>query len=124
MCLCAFYTEFEKAVLPLLGILQGFRLGDEYKLHVCMRRCLIKFKNRKLHFNTRRLYFIIFLYFNSKITGILFQKAFKNNKHNYFQTKQIISHCIIDTKTCALSGWVLLGLHFYLTRRYNTDIHV
>ena len=56
VCLCAFYTEFEKAVLPLLGILQGFRLGDEYKLHVCMRRCCIKIKNRKLHFNTRRLY--------------------------------------------------------------------
>jgi hypothetical protein len=25
----------------------------------------------------------------------------------------MLSHCIIDTKTCALSGWVLLGLHFY-----------
>ena len=82
-----FYTEFEKAVFPLLGILQSFRLGDEYKLHVCMRRCCIKFKNRKLHFNTRRLYFIIILYFNSKITGILFQKAFKNNKQNYFSDK-------------------------------------
>ena len=112
MCLCAFYTENEKAVLPLLGILQGFRLSDEYKLHVCMRRCLIKFKNRKLHFNTRRLYFITFLYFNSKITRILFQKAFKNNKQNYFQTKQMLSHCIIDTNTCALSGWILLGLNF------------
>ena len=107
-----FYTEFEKAVLPLLGILQGFTLGDEYSLHVCMRRCFIKIKNRKLHFNTRRLYFIIFLYFNSKITGILFQKAFKNNNKNYFQTKQMLSHCIIDTKTCVLSGWVLLGLIF------------
>jgi hypothetical protein len=36
----------------------------------------------------------------------------------------MLSHCIIDTKNSALSGWVLLGLHFYLTRRYNTAIHV
>jgi hypothetical protein len=36
----------------------------------------------------------------------------------------MLSHCIIDTKTCALSGWVLLGLHFYLNKRYNTAIHV
>jgi hypothetical protein len=28
------YTEFEKAVLPLLGLLEGFILDDEYKLHV------------------------------------------------------------------------------------------
>jgi hypothetical protein len=118
------YTEFEKAVFPLLCKLQRYRLGDEYILHVCMRRCCIKIKNRKLHFNTRRLYFIMFLYLNSNITGILFIKVFKSNKQNYFQTKQILSHCIIDTKTCALSGWVLLGLHFYLNKRYNTAIHV
>ena len=118
------YTEFEKAVLPLLGILHGFILGDEYNLHVSMRRCCIKIKNRKLHFNTRRLYFIMFLYLNSKITEILFKKVFKSNKQNYFQTKQILSHCIIDTKTCGLSGWVLLGLNFYLNKRYNTAIHV
>jgi len=43
---------------------------------------------------------------------------------NYFQTKQMLSHCIINTKTSALSGWVLLGLYFYLTKRYNTAIHV
>ena len=36
----------------------------------------------------------------------------------------MLSHCIIDTKTSALSGWVLLGLHFYLNKRYNTAIHV
>ena len=118
------YTEFEKAVLPLLGILQGFILHNEYKLHVRMRRCCIKIKNRKLHFNNRRLYFIMFLYLNSNITEILFIKVFKSNKQNYFQTKQMLSHCIIDTKTCALSGWVLLGLHFYLNKRYNTAIHV
>jgi hypothetical protein len=117
-------AEFEKAVFPLLGILQDSLVTDEYKLHVCMRRCCIKIKNRKLHFNTRRLYFIIFLYLNSKITEILFIKVFKSNKQNYFQTKQMLSHCIIDTKTCALSGWVLLGLHFYLNKRYNTTIHV
>jgi hypothetical protein len=117
------YTEFEKAVFPLLGILKGSTMSDEYKLHFYMRRC-IKFKNRKLHFNTRFLYFIIFLYLNSNITEILFKKVFKSNKQNYFQTKQILSHCIIDTKTCALSGWVLLGLHFYLNKRYHTAIHV
>ena len=118
------YTEFEKAVFPLLGIFESFMLSDEYTLHICMRRCCIKIKNRKLHFNTRRLYFIIFLYLNSRFTQILFKKVFKSNKQNYFQTKQILSHCIIDTKTCALSGWVLLGLHFYLNKRYNTAIHV
>jgi hypothetical protein len=118
------YTEFEKAVFPLLGILQDVMLHNEYKLHLCIRRCCIKIKNRKLHFNTRRLYFIMFLYINSKITEKLFIKVFKSNKQNYFQTKQILSHCIIDTKTCALSGWVLLGLHFYLNKRYNTAIHV
>ena len=73
------YTEFEKAVFPLLGILQGFMLHNEYTLHVCMRRCCIKIKNRKLHFNTRRLYFIIFLYLNSYITETLFNKVFKSN---------------------------------------------
>jgi hypothetical protein len=37
----------------------------------------------------------------------------------------MLSHCIIDTKTCVLSGWVLLGLIvFYLNKRYNTAIHV
>ena len=118
------YTEFEKAVFPLLGILQDVMLHNEYILHVHMRRCCIKIKNRKLHFNTRRLYFIMFHYLNSRITYILFEKVFKSNKENYFQTKQKISHCIIDTKTCALSGWVLLGLHFYLNKRYNTAIHV
>ena len=66
----------------------------------------------------------MFLYINSKMTEKLFIKVFKSNKQNYFQTKQMLSHCIIYTKTCALSGWVLLGLHFYLTRRYNTAIHV
>ena len=76
------------------------------------------------HFNTRRLYFIMFLYLNSNIIEILFKKVFKSNKQNYFQTKQMLSHCIIDTKTCALSGWVLLGLYFYLSKRYNTAIHV
>jgi hypothetical protein len=82
-------------------------------------------ENRKLHFDTRRLYFIIFLYLNSYITEILFNEVFKsNNKKNYLQTKQILSHCIIDTKTCALSGWVLLGLYFYASKRYNTAIHV
>ena len=56
------YTEFEKAVFPLLGILQGFRLDDDFQpIHVCMR-CCIKIKNRKLHFNTRHFHFIIFLY--------------------------------------------------------------
>ena len=118
------YTEFEKAVFPLLGILQYVAATDEYKLHSSMRRCCIKIKNRKLHFNTRRLYFIIFLYMNSKITQRLFEKLCKSNKQNYFQTKQILSHCIIDTKTCALSGWVLLGLHFYLTKRNNAALHV
>jgi hypothetical protein len=118
------YTEFEKAVFPLLGLLQEFSIIDEYQLHVSMRRCCIKIKNRKLHFNTRRLYFIIFLYMNSKITQRLFEKLCKSNKQNYFQTKQILSHCIIDTKTCALSGWVLLGLHFYLTKRNNAALHV
>ena len=120
------YTEFEKAVLPLLGILQGFRSGDEYKLHICMRRCCIKIKNRKLHFNTRRLYFIMFLFLNSNIMEILFRKVFKSksNKQDYFQAKQMLSHCIIDTKTSALSGWVLLGLYFYLNKKYNTAIHV
>jgi hypothetical protein len=73
------YTEFEKVVFPLLGILQGFMLHNEYTLHVCMRRCCIKIKNRKLHFNTRRLYFIIFLYLNSYITETLFNKVFKSN---------------------------------------------
>jgi hypothetical protein len=116
------YTEFEKAVLPLLCLLLRFRICNEYKLH--MRRCCIKMKNRKLHFNTRRLYFIIFLYRKSEITETLFINVFKSNKQNYFQTKQILSHCIIDTKTFALSGWVLLGLHFYLNKRYNTAIHV
>jgi hypothetical protein len=119
-----FYTEFEKAIFPLLGILQDWFFIEEYKLHVCMRRCYIKMKNRKLHFNTRRLYFIIFLYSNSKITKILFKKVFKSNKQNYFQTKQILSHCLINTKTSALSGWVLLGLHFYLTKRNNAALHV
>ena len=118
------YTEFEKAVFPLLGILQYCMCSDEYSLHLCMRRCYIKIKNRKLHFNTRRLYFIIFVYLNSNITETLLQNVFNSNKQNYFQTKQMLSHCIIYTKTCALSGWVLLGLHFYLTRRYNTAIHV
>jgi hypothetical protein len=118
------YTEFEKAVLPLLGILHGLSFSNTYTPHLCMRRCCIKIKNRKLHFNTRRLYFIMFLSLNSNITEILFIKVFKSNKENYFQTKQMLSHCIIDTKICALSGWVLLGLHFYLTRRYNTAIHV
>ena len=119
------YTEFEKAVFPLLGILRYFMAAHVYKLHFSMRRCCIKIKNRKLYFNTRRLYFIIFLYLNSKITEILFVKQCKsNNKHNYFQTKQILSHCIIDTKTCALSGWVLLGFHFYLTKRNNAALHV
>jgi hypothetical protein len=50
---------------------KGFILHNEYKLHVRMRRCCIKLKNRKLHFNTRRLYFIIFLYLNSNITEML-----------------------------------------------------
>ena len=119
------YTEFEKAVFPLLRILQDFMVTDVYTLHVSMRRCCIKIKNRKLHFNTRRLYFIIFLYLNSRITEILFVNLCKsNNKHNYFQTKQMLSHCIINTKTCALSGWVLLGLHFYLTKRNNAALHV
>jgi len=119
------YTEFEKALFPLLCILQDFMMNDDYRLHVCMRRCCIKIKNRKLHFNTRRLYFIMFLYLNSKITEILFVKLCKsNNKHNYFQTKQMLSHCIINTKTSALSGWVLLGLHFYLTKRNNAAVHV
>jgi hypothetical protein len=40
------------------------------------------------------------------------------------ETKQMLSRCIIDTKTSALSGWILLGLHFYLNKRYNTAIHV
>jgi hypothetical protein len=44
------YTEFEKAVLPLLGILHGFKLGDEYTLHIGMGRSCIKIKNRKLHY--------------------------------------------------------------------------
>jgi hypothetical protein len=66
----------------------------------------------------------MFLYLNSEITETLFNKVFKSNKKNYFQTKQMLSHCIIDTKTCALSGWDLLGLHFYLNKRYNTAIHV
>ena len=35
-----------------------------------------------------------------------------------------MSHCIIDTKTSALSGWVLLGLHFYSTKRNNAALHV
>jgi hypothetical protein len=100
-------TEFEKAVLPLLPILLGVLSDDEYEPHGRMRRCCIKIKNRKLHFNTRRLYFIMFLYINSKMTEKLFIKVFKSNKQNYFQTKQILSHCIIDTKTSALSGWVL-----------------
>jgi hypothetical protein len=30
------YTEFERAVFPLLGILQEVMPGDEYKLHVCI----------------------------------------------------------------------------------------
>jgi len=118
------YTEFEKAVFPLLCILEGAISYDEYKLHVCMRKSCIKTKNKKLHFNTRRLYFIIFLYLSNYITERLFIKVFKSNKQNYFQTKQMLSHCIIDTKTSALSGWVLLGLHFYLSKRYNTAIHV
>ena len=119
------YTKFEKAVFPLLCILHSSMNRDEYKLHVCMKRCYIKIKNRKLHFNTRRLYFIIFLYLNSRITEILFVKLYKSsNKQNYVQTKQMLSHCIIDTKTCALSGWVLLGLHFYLTKRNNAAVHV
>ena len=119
------YTEFEKAVFPLLGLLEELSINDVYEPHVCMRRCCIKIKNRKLHFNTRRLYFIIFLYLNSIITEILFVKLCKsNNKHNYFQTKQMLSHCIINTKTSALSGWALLGLHFYLTKRNNAAIHV
>jgi hypothetical protein len=119
------YTEFEKAVFPLLGILTDFFIIKEYKLHDSMRRCYIKIKNRKLHFNTRRLYFIMFLYLNSEFTEKLFVKQCKsNNKHNYLQTKQILSHCLIDTKTCALSGWVVLGLHFYLTKRNNAALHV
>jgi hypothetical protein len=119
------YTEFEKAVFPLLGLLQEFSIIDEYQLHVSMRRCCIKIKNRKLHFNTRRLYFIIFLYINRKVIEILFVKLCKsNNKQHYLQTKQILSHCMIDIKTSALSGWVLLGLHFYLTKRNNAAIHV
>jgi len=119
------YTEFEKAVFSLLCILQGSMKRDEYKLHMCMRRCYIKIKNRKLHFNTRRLYFILFLYINSNITNILFKNVCtSNNKRNYFHTKQLLSHCIIDTKNSALSGWVLLGLYFYLTKRYNAAIHV
>jgi hypothetical protein len=36
----------------------------------------------------------------------------------------MLSHCIIYTKICALSGWVLLGLYFYLNKRYTTAIHV
>jgi hypothetical protein len=36
----------------------------------------------------------------------------------------MLSHCIIDTKTSALSGWVLLGLYFNLNKRYITAIHV
>ena len=36
----------------------------------------------------------------------------------------MLSHCIFDAKTSALSGWVLLSLHFYLSKRYNTAIHV
>ena len=118
------YTEFEKAVFPLLGILQDDMCSYEYPLHLCMRRCYIKIKNRKLHFNTRRLYFIIFVYLNSNITETLLQNVFKSNKQNYFQTKQMLSHCIIYTKICALSGWVLLGLYFYLNKRYTTAIHV
>ena len=118
------YTEFEKAVFPLLSILCGYTFDDEYKLHVCMRRCCIKLKNRKLHFNTHRLYFIMFLYLNSRITQLLFKKVFKSNKQNYFQTKQMLPHCIINTKYSSLSGWTLLGLYFYLSKRYNTAIHV
>lgn len=41
-----------------------------------------------------------------------------------FSDKTNVSHCIIDTKASALSGWVLLGLHFYLTKRYNAAVHV
>ena len=119
------YTEFEKAVFPFLCILYDLLVTDEYKLPVSMRRCCIKIKNRKLHFNTRRLYFIMFLYLNSKITQKLFVKLCKSNKkQNYFQTKQMLSHCLINTKTSALSGWVLLGLHFYLTKRNNAALHV
>jgi hypothetical protein len=119
------YTECEKAVFPLLGTLQLFMVNDVYQVYVGMRRCCIKIKNRKLHFNTRCLYFIIFLYLNSKMTVTLFENLFKsNNKQTYFQTKQMLSHCIIDTKTSALSEWVLLGLYFYLSKRYNTAIHV
>jgi hypothetical protein len=44
---------------------------------------------------------------NSRITETLIEKVFKSNKQNYYQTKQMLSHCIIDTKTSALSGWVL-----------------
>ena len=119
------YTEFEKAVFSLLGILQKVMPGDEYKLHVCMRRCYIKIKNRKLPFNIRRLYFIAFLYLNSNITDILFKKPCNpNNKQIYFQTKQTLSHCMIETKNGALSGWVLLGLYFYLNKQYKPAIHV
>ena len=35
-----------------------------------------------------------------------------------------MSHCIINTKISALSGWVLLGLHFYLNKRNNAAVHV
>jgi hypothetical protein len=56
----------------------------------------------------------------SEITQKLFIKVFKSNKQNYFQTKQMLSRCIIDTKTSALSGWVLLGLH--LNHVDNPDV--
>jgi hypothetical protein len=44
----------------------------------------------------------MFLYLNSEITQKLFKNVFKSNKENYFQTKQMLSHCIIDTKTSAI----------------------
>ena len=82
------YTEFEKAVLPFLCLLQGCRPIDEYTLHVLMRRCCIKIKNRKLHFNTRCLYFIIFLYLNNGIIKISFKKySNQTNKIIFRQSK-------------------------------------
>jgi hypothetical protein len=69
--------------------------------------------------------FIAFFYLNSRITEILFKKPCNpNNKQISFQTKQTLSHCMIETKNGALSGWVLLGLYFHLNKQYKPAIRV
>ena len=109
------YTEFEKAILPLIGTPTFWEYSNDRH-----NKIMLGITRRNIPKSIRDVYMVLLAKMNKDRARDTFAGNCQyGNKAQYMVQREWMYFALTGTYTDSVSGWLILAVYFYANKRYN-----